>query len=127
MSITNLYREEIQSEIGSISKMPIGSEDYKAAISGVTQLTDRLVKLEEIDVERQKVAVEQEKTEIEKSKAADEQKDRSTRNRLTVASIVVPAWVTGLGAAGMWLFEERGTIITSQAGRKIYERFFRMK
>lgn len=127
MSIKNLYNEEIKSEIEELSKMAVGTEEYKATVGGVTQLTDRIVKLEEIELEKQKLEVEREKASIEASRAEDDRKDKRDRNRISVANLTVTAAITVLGAVTMYAFEQTGRLITSQVGRKTIDRIFRIK
>ena len=103
MSVKNLLREEITDEIGHLSKMEVGSEDYEKTVNGLTKLVDRLNEMEKIEMEKTNSNVENEckieEQDLKRQQLEDEKKDRLIRNGLT------------------FKFEETGTI-TSQAGRQ---------
>lgn len=126
MSVKTNLRDELNNELHELSKVEFGSEQYKVGVNGVTQLADRVIELERLDNENAKLDIEQQKVDIESQKLEDERKDRKTKNGIGVAGIVVPAVITVVGGIAMFIYEERGSI-TSQAGRKIIDRIFRMK
>lgn len=141
MTVHDKYEVEINFELDEISKnTELGSEEHRKAAGDIAQLTDRLIRLKEVDIEQQKiemekarmdaekekVSVEQQKIEIEREKMIEEKKDRLIKNGISTLSIIVPAGITTIGMVFMFLFEEKGTI-TSGAGRKIVDRIFRMK
>ena len=68
MNITTIYRDEIGDELNELNKMELGADDYKATVSGVTQLTDRFIKLKELEIEQQKVDLESAKIAVEELK-----------------------------------------------------------
>ena len=168
MNIRDLFEVELENEFTELDDLEKGSEEHKRTVSDISQLTDRLVRLKElenekekieiersrmeadkgkIDIERGKLDIEKEKINIEKSKIdaekgkVDIEKERieidrkkideDKKNRLidqiiSVASIVVPTTLTGIGMVLMFLYEEKGTI-TSAPGRKVVDRIFRGK
>lgn len=127
MSVESDLREEVLLELDELSKVEFGSEKYKTGVSGVTQLADRLIELSKVDSEDDKLDLERQKLEFEIAKAEEETKDRKVKNRISVLNIVVPSVIAVVGGAAMFIYEERGSI-TSQAGRKIIDKYiFRVK
>lgn len=147
MDTRDLYVEELETEFEGIKDFDLESEDHKRIVGDITQLTDRYVKLKEVDIkaqelelEREKVETDKQKIEIEMRKADIETKkleferekmkedksDRWIRYVIDGLGIIVPAGITVTGMVLMFLFEEKGTI-TSRAGSKIVDRMFRTK
>ena len=122
MSIESTFRDEIKSELDEVSKLNFGSDEYKAGINGLTQLTDRLIEMSKLDSEDAKLELE---LEIEKFK--EDKADRKKKNHISVLGIVAPATIAIVGGFAMFVYEERGSI-TSQVGRKIIDKYiFRVK
>lgn len=121
MSVKNLLREEITEEIGHLSKMAVGSEDYEKTVNGLTKLVDRLNEMEKIEMEKTNSNVENEckieEQDLKRQQLEDEKKDRLIRNSLTGVSVIGGLAVTVWGTLKTFKFEETGTI-TSQAGRQ---------
>ena len=127
MSVESNLRNEVLLELDELSKVEFGSEKYKTGVSGVTQLADRLIEMSKMDSEDDKFELERQKFELEIAKAEEEKKDRKVKNRISVLNIVVPSVIAVVGGAAMFIYEERGSI-TSQAGRKIIDKYiFRVK
>lgn len=154
MTTRKLYENELKDEFEKIKAIDVVSDEHHKVVSDISQLTDRLVKLREveneqdklhieeqkieferarIEAEKDKAAIEQQKLDIEKQKISieekkleDEKKDRLIKNILTGLGVAIPAGITLTGMVLMFLFEERGTI-TSKAGSKIVDRIFRVK
>lgn len=119
MSVKTDLREELTNEIVELSRVQFGSDEYKTGVNGVTQMADRVIEMERIELEKEKLEAEYQKNE-------DERQDRKAKNRIAVAGITIPSAITVLGAIAMFVYEERGSIV-SQAGRKIVDRIFRAK
>lgn len=121
MSVKNLLREEITDEIGHLSKMEVGSEDYEKTVNGLTKLVDRLNEMEKIEMEKTNSNVENEckieENDLKRQQLEDDKKDRLIRNGITGVSVIGGLAVTVWGAVKTFKFEETGTI-TSQAGRQ---------
>lgn len=154
METRDLYVEELETEFEGIQDFDLGSEDHKRIVGDITQLTDRYVKLREVDIEEQKLDLEREKMdadkqkmeietrkvdietrkvdieakklEFEREKMKEDRSDRWIRYVIDGLGIIVPAGITVTGMVLMFLFEEKGTI-TSRAGSKIVDRMFRSK
>ena len=121
MGVKNLLREEITDEIGHLSKMEVGSEDYEKTVNGLTKLVDRLNEMEKIEMEKTNSNVENEckieEQDLKRQQLEDDKKDRLIRNGLTGVSVIGGLAVTVWGTLKTFKFEETGTI-TSQAGRQ---------
>lgn len=121
MSVKNLLREEITEEIGLLSKMEAGSEDYEKTVNGITKLMDRLNEMDKIEMEKEKTEIENEfrveEQDLKRKQMEDDKKDRFVKNSLTGVSIIGGLAITVWGTLKTFKFEETGTI-TSQAGRQ---------
>ena len=127
MSIKNLLKEELTEEIEELGKMKLGDEEYVKTVGGASQLMDRLIKLEELDIKANEVANEERKVAIEEQKIVEEREDRKVKNRIAVASFAVPAAITAIGATAMFILEGKGVIFPTQGERNIISRIFRGK
>lgn len=122
MNMKTLLREEFESEMKDLSRLEVGSDQYKTAVDGITKLTDRLIELEKIDVENEAraEALEVDK-ELKLKQMEDENKDRIVQNVIKV--------VLGVGGFGMaaWgtlvsMKFEKDDSFTTLAGRKWVDR-----
>ena len=126
MSVKTDLREELTNEIAELGRVQFGGDEYKTGVNGVAQITDRVIEMERIELEKERIRIEQEKLDAEYQKNEDERKDRKVKNVIAAAGIAIPSVITVLGAIAMFVYEERGSIV-SQAGRKIVDRIFRAK
>ena len=127
MSVESNLREEVLLELDELSKAEFGSEKYKTGVSGVMQLTDRLIEMSKLDSEDAKLELERAKLDLEIEKFKEDKADRKKKNHISVLGIVAPATIAIVGGFAMFVYEERGSI-TSQTGRKIIDKYiFRVK
>ena len=115
MNIETLLRDRVEKDIDGLESLTLGSKEHSAAVEDVTKLTDRVI-------------------EIMKCATSEEQTEKQTRKELIIQSIKIALEGT-LKAAEIALliwgiknsfkFEETGTI-TSQTGKKLTDRFFRL-
>ena len=113
MSIKLLLEEEIQSEIGELGKIQVGTEEYKLLVDGITKLTDRVIEMDKVQNEKiDKVDNREIDYALKTKQMRDENIDRVIRNVITVAGIVLPLGVTIWGTAKSFEFEKDGTITT---------------
>ena len=127
MSIKNLLTEELTRTLGALDAETPGSEAYANIVQDATPLMDRLIKLEELEIEADKMAIEEQKVAIEEQKIADDQEDRKVKNHIAVASFAVPAAITAVGATVMFILEGKGVIFPTQGERNFISRLFRGK
>lgn len=114
MSIKTMLDDEIRSEIELLAKEEIGTETYKASVDGIVKLTDRLIELEKIDIERKNRIEDREcENEFKAAQMSDDKKDRVVKNIINVAGIVIPTVITVWGTLATFEFEKEGTVTTS--------------
>lgn len=128
MNTKQLLQEEIASAMAELKKTKVGTDEYKAIVESITKLTDKLVELEKLDVETDKIQtdyeIEHEKNQIERVKVENEKADNRLKNVLSALGIVVPAGLTIWGTFKSIKFEETGTI-TTIAGRNFFNKLFK--
>lgn len=113
MSIERLLKEEIKTELTELSKIDLGTEEYKVTVDGLAKLMDRALEIEKVNLEFDERAMSREDDFKLKSKQLEEeQKNRKIGNYIAVAGIVVPTVVTVWGTIKSIKFEENGTITT---------------
>lgn len=112
-----LIHDEIEDELSELSKMELGSDEYKATLDGVTKLIDREIEFKKIETNRlDSVERKEQEVKLKQMEINIDKKDRLIKNVLTGCSIGVPA------VCGVWAFiksirfEEQGSI-TSEGGR----------
>lgn len=113
MSIETLLREEIQNELGELSRMKVGDEEYKATVDGITKMVDRVIEFKKIDNDLiDKSEARELEAEIKMKELNDEKRNRLIQNCLTCAGIAIPAALTVWGTIKSIEFEKEGTITT---------------
>lgn len=113
MEIKTILLEEIEDELNDLTKVTLGSEEYKASVDGIAKLMDRAIEMERMDRET-KDKVDERENENQNRQAQDklETRDRLIKNCIAVAGIVVPTVVTIWGTKKSFEFEKDGTITT---------------
>lgn len=76
-----MLNDEIKSELEELSKIEVGTEQYKIAVEGIAKLMDRAIEIDKINTDAQYKTenMEIENSFKEKQMEADE-KDRKVRN-----------------------------------------------
>ena len=117
MSIKNLLKEEIESEMAELKKLPVGSDESKAAAEVVTKLTDRVIEFEKLEADVNEKAVSREvDAELRARQLEDERKDKIIKNVLTGVSVVGGIALTIWGTKWTAGFEKLDSFTTT-AGR----------
>ena len=113
MKIKTLLETEIKDEFENLSKLSLGTDEYKATVDGLVKLVDRAIEIDklEADVEDKEKnrAIE---TELKLEELASEKKDRIVKNCIAIAGIGIPSLITVWGTIKSIKFEETGTITT---------------
>lgn len=113
MNIERLLRKEIVDELETLSKIQIGSEDYKSAVDGLTKLMDRAIEMEKIDREMdEKTKSREDEKCLRIQELYENQKNRKLSNYIAIGGLVVPAILTVWGTIKTINFEKEGTITT---------------
>lgn len=112
MDEKKLY-DEINAEFEDLSKMALGTEEYKITIDGLTKLMDRAIDIKKFDTEYAERIENQKMDNCLKQKQMDEErKDRLIKNGISIAGIVIPSLITIWGTVKSMEFEKEGTITT---------------
>ena len=113
MKIETKLHEEIAKELEELSRMQLGTEEYKGTVDGISKLMDRAIEIERLDIETQeKVEARHVEEDLKLKQMRDENKDRFVKNCITVGGILAPLVVTIWGTIKSIQFEEKGTITT---------------
>lgn len=114
--IKDKLKNEISSELDSLSNMELGTEQYKNAVESVSKLIDKQNEIDKIELERAKQQLSDyvETNKINKQKELDEynKKDQLIKNIISIGSIIIPVLVTVWGTYKTLKFEETGTVTT---------------
>ena len=112
MDEKKLY-DEINAEFDDLSKMALGTEEYKITIDGLTKLMDRAIDMKKFDTEYAERIENQKMDNCLRQKQMDEErKDRLIKNGISIAGIVIPSLITIWGTVKSMEFEKEGTITT---------------
>lgn len=116
--VERLLEAEWENELQELGRMKLGSDEYKTTVDGVTKLTDRMIELEKIKVEREK---EERNREFEENfklrQHKDEKRDRIVKNVITGVSVVVGSIIVPVAVSIMSMNFEREGTFTTEAGR----------
>ena len=112
MDEKKLY-DEINAEFEDLSKMALGTEEYRVTVDGLTKLMDRAIDMKKFDTEYAERIENQKMDNCLKQKQMDEErKDRLIKNGISIAGIVIPSLITIWGTVKSMEFEKEGTITT---------------
>ena len=113
MKFEHLLKEEIVSEVETLGKLELGSEQYKTTVDGVTKLVDRALEIEKIDIEAEERERSREiETNLKIQQMEDDKKDRKVKNGIAIGSTLLGVVVTVWGTLKTLKFEEEGTVTT---------------
>lgn len=121
MKLKTVLEEEVRSEVKMVSESELGTETSEIMIDGAMQIADRIIKYEQIEIEKQKLDIEYRRLDIEQQRVDDERKDRKTKNAIAIGTAVVGGIITGIGYYSSYKFEGVATH-TSNFGRKAQNR-----
>ena len=113
-NMETLLRESIENELDKLGELSVGTKEHSAAVDDLTKLMDRRIELEKLAV-----------TETQEEKRIREERyARWTKNLIDLGLGLGGLALTYWGAKASFRFEESGTI-TSQTGKKFWDRVFR--
>lgn len=117
MRLQTLLCDEIISELEELSKIQVGTEQYKTAVEGIAKLMAQALESEKLNQEfGAKDADRDMDYEFKLKQLEEDRKDRRVKNIIAVAAILVPAFGAAWGTIKSLKFEETGTV-TTMAGR----------
>ena len=125
--VKRLIEEEVVNEIGELSRMDLGSVEYRTTVDGITKLMEQVNEAEKLKLDAQeKEATRLQDAEIKLEQIKQEKKGRIAQVLTTVAGIVIPVAVTVWGTITTLKFEEEGTITTT-SGKSFAKNLFSKK
>lgn len=112
MDEKKLY-DEINAEFEDLSKMALGTEEYKVTVDGLTKLMDRAIDMKKFETEHVERIENQKMDNYLKQKQMEEdRRDRLIKNGISITGIVIPSLITIWGTVKSMEFEKEGTITT---------------
>lgn len=113
MTIETMLRDEVKKELEELKSVELGSQKYKDAVEGISELTDKAIKLDSVafeqDVKLQELELEA-KHKLEEMKI--ERRDRWLKHGIAIGSILLTTGVTLWGTLASFEFEKEGSITT---------------
>lgn len=130
MGINNILRDEFEKEVKELSRMQVGTDEYRAAVDGVTRLADRVIELEKLESEKNAKEFENiarmEEQELKREQLKSEKKDRAVKNVITVGGAVLSVAVYALAFIASTNFEREGTF-TTEGGKNSIRQLLKLR
>ena len=130
MGNKNLLYEEFEKELKELSRMQIGTEQYKVAVDGITKLTDRIIEIDKLDSEKNVKELENiarmEEQELKREQLKSEKRDRIVKNVITVSGAVLSVAVYALAFIASTNFEREGTF-TTEGGKNSIRQLLKLR
>ena len=130
MGNKNLLYEELEKELKELSRMQIGTEQYKVAVDGITKLTDRIIEIDKLDSEKDAKELENiarmEEQELKREQLKSEKRDRIVKNVITVGGAIMSVAVYALAFIASTNFEREGTF-TTEGGKNSIRQLLKLR
>lgn len=111
--------EEFCEDADGLRDLELGSEQYRSSVDGITKIADRLIRIEEVEIDREMRARQLEADNAIKSRQLrDERKDRVIKNSIGIGTFIVTTALSVWGINKTFKFDATDTV-TSTLGRKI--------
>lgn len=131
--LKDLAYDELQEDFEGLRELTLGSKEFETAVKGMTEISDRVIKMEELKAankrEEEKMELDKKYRELEyqlqRKQARSEQIHHWIDAGLKVLSIAVPAGITIWGANRSWTEEKGGIVPYTQAGKKFMDKLFK--
>ena len=108
-----LLKQVIEKDLKDLGDIELGTEEYKAAVDGITKMADRLIEMNKIDLEYEdRLEAREKEEELRREEMKESRKNHRISDWLTVLGIAVPAGLTVWGTIKSFEFEKDGTITT---------------
>lgn len=118
--------EEAQNEIAEVSKMDLGDEKHKITANVIGQFTDRIIELEKIKLEQQRIDAENKKADIDAERIIFDKKDSKVKNGIAIGTAAASLIVTVGGVLMTFAFDMEHTP-TSTLGKQLLNRLIPTK
>lgn len=130
MGIKNILWDEIEKEVKELSKMQVGTDQYKVTVDGIARLSDKIIELEKLESENAVKDFENfartEEQELKREQLKSEKRDRAVKNVITVGTAVLSVAVYALAFIASTNFEREGSF-TTEGGKNSIRQLLKLR
>lgn len=130
MGIKNILWDEIEKEVKELSKMQVGTDQYKVTVDGIARLSDKIIELEKLESENAvkdfENFVRTEEQELKRDQLKSEKRDRAVKNIITVGTAVLSVAVYALAFIASTNFEREGSF-TTEGGKNSIRQLLKLR
>ena len=130
MGIKNILWDEIEKEVKELSKMQVGTDQYKVTVDGIARLSDKIIELEKLESENVAKDFENfartEEQELKREQLKSEKRDRAVKNVITVGTAVLSVAVYALAFIASTNFEREGSF-TTEGGKNSIRQLLKLR
>ena len=130
MGIKNILLDEIEKEVKELSKMQVGTDQYKVTVDGVARLSDKIIELDKLESENAMKDFENfvrtEEQELKRDQLKSEKRDRAVKNVITVGTAVLSVAVYALAFIASTNFEREGSF-TTEGGKNSIRQLLKLR
>ena len=130
MGIKNILWDEIEKEVKELSRMQIGTDQYKVTVDGIARLSDKIIELEKLESENAAKDFENfartEEQELKREQLKSEKRDRAVKNVITVGTAVLSVAVYALAFIASTNFEREGSF-TTEGGKNSIRQLLKLR
>ena len=130
MGIKNILWDEIEKEVKELSKMQVGTDQYKVTVDGIARLSDKIIELDKLESENAMKDFENfvrtEEQELKRDQLKSEKRDRAVKNVITVGTAVLSIAVYALAFIASTNFEREGSF-TTEGGKNSIRQLLKLR
>ena len=130
MGIKNILWDEIEKEVKELSKMQVGTDQYKVTVDGIARLSDKIIELDKLESENAVKDFENfartEEQELKREQLKSEKRDRAVKNVITVGTAVLSVAVYALAFIASTNFEREGSF-TTEGGKNSIRQLLKLR
>ena len=130
MGIKNILWDEIEKEVKELSKMQVGTDQYKVTVDGIARLSDKIIELEKLESENAvkdfENFVRTEEQDLKREQLKSEKRDRAVKNVITVGTAVLSVAVYALAFIASTNFEREGSF-TTEGGKNSIRQLLKLR
>lgn len=130
MGIKNILWDEIEKEVKELSKMQVGTDQYKVTVDGIARLSDKIIELEKLESENAakdfENIVRTEEQDLKREQLKSEKRDRAVKNVITVGTAVLSVAVYALAFIASTNFEREGSF-TTEGGKNSIRQLLKLR
>ena len=116
--IKNLLAEEFKNQLEEVSKMKVGTEEYKIAVDGVSKIADRIIEIEKNENEASLKEISRaDESELKAEALISENRQAIIRNAIEGVKVVGGLGLTAWAFVASMHFEREGRLFSTEGGR----------